>query len=79
MRANRRNPLLSPSEPGEDFIYLLDEMDAGYHLLTMGQSFYFQTDNQADNGRLIAIHLNNRPASWQALIAEGNDAITLSA
>ncbi|WP_420643964.1 prolyl oligopeptidase family serine peptidase [Candidatus Leptofilum sp.] len=64
----------------EDFIYLLDEMDAAYVFLgNDGQKFYFQTDNGADNGRIIAIHLNNPdPANWQTLIPEGDDAIAFS-
>ncbi|WP_420632212.1 prolyl oligopeptidase family serine peptidase [Candidatus Leptofilum sp.] len=77
---DRRNRFYYRQLDSEDFIYLVDEMDAAYHFLgNDGENFYFQTDNGADNGRIIAIHLSNPdPANWQTLISEGDDAIAFS-
>lgn len=60
-----------------DFIRLVDEPDAYYHLVgNNGRTFYVQTDWQAPNGRIVAIHLDN-PAheKWQTLIPEGPDPV----
>ncbi|MBK8900810.1 MAG: S9 family peptidase [Anaerolineaceae bacterium] len=77
---DRRNRFYYRPIDGEEFIYLLDEMDAAYSFLgNDGPVFYFHTDNGADNGRLIAINVNNpAPANWQTLIPEGDDAIAFS-
>jgi prolyl oligopeptidase len=77
---DRRNRFYYRPLDGEEFIYLLDQMDAGYNFLgNDGPKFYFHTDNGADNGRLIAIDLNNSdPANWLTLIPEGDDAIAFS-
>ncbi|MCP5097657.1 MAG: S9 family peptidase [Chloroflexi bacterium] len=63
-----------------DFVRLLDDMDAGYDFLgNDGDVFYFQTDLDAPNGRIIGIDIQN-PArdQWQELIAEQDDAIAFS-
>ncbi|MEZ4590562.1 MAG: prolyl oligopeptidase family serine peptidase [Chloroflexota bacterium] len=77
---DRRNRFYYRPLDEEAFIYLLDEMDASYNFLgNDGAKFYFQTDHGADNGRIIAIHLNNPdPANWQTLIPEGDDALAFS-
>ncbi|MCA9898822.1 MAG: S9 family peptidase [Ardenticatenaceae bacterium] len=77
---DRRNRFYYRSLDSEEFIYLLDDMDASYNFLgNDGPKFYFQTDNGADNGRLIAIHLNNPdPANWQTIIPAGEDALAFS-
>ncbi len=77
---DRRNRFYYRSLEEEPFIYLLDEMDASYNFLgNDGPKFYFQTDNEADNGRIIAIHLNNPdPANWQTIIPQGDDALAFS-
>lgn len=77
---DRRNRFYYRPLAGQEFIYLLDQMDAGYQFLgNDGARFYFQTDHEADNGRLIAINLNNPdPANWQTIIPEQEDAIAFS-
>ncbi|MFZ1399841.1 MAG: prolyl oligopeptidase family serine peptidase [Candidatus Promineifilaceae bacterium] len=77
---DRRNRFYYRPLDSEEFIYLLDEMDASYNFLgNDGAKFYFQTDNGAGNGRIIAIHLTNPdPANWQTLIPEGDDALAFS-
>jgi prolyl oligopeptidase len=63
-----------------DFIRLLDEMDAKYHFIhNDGPVFYFETDLDAPNGRIVAID-SEQPdrANWRELIAEGSDAIAFS-
>ena len=78
---DRRNRFYyRPLRGGDDFIYLLDEMDAAYHFIgNDGPIFYFQTDFEAANGRIIAINLNNPdPTNWQTIIPEQEDAIALS-
>ena len=77
---DRRNRFYYRPIGGEEFISLLDEMDASYSFLgNDGPVFYFHTDNGADNGRIVAINLNSpAPANWQTLIPEGDDAIAFS-
>ena len=77
---DRRNRFYYRPLDEEAFIYLLDEMDASYNFLgNDGPKFYFQTDNGADNGRIIAINLNNPdPTNWQTIIPEGDDALAFS-
>ncbi len=77
---DRRNRFYYRPLESEEFIYFLDDMDAGYIFLgNDGGKFYFQTDNGADNGRIIAISLTNpNPANWQTLIPESEDAIAFS-
>ncbi len=77
---DRRNRFYYRPLNSDEFIYLLDQLDAGYHFLgNDGPLFYFQTDFEADNGRIIAINLNNPiPANWQTVIPEQEDAIAFS-
>ena len=77
---DRRNRFYYRPLAGDEFIYLLDQLDAGYHFLgNDGPLFYFQTDFEADNGRIIAINLNSpNPANWQTIIPEQEDAIAFS-
>lgn len=75
---DRRNRFYYRPLDGEDFIYLLDEMDAHHEFLgNDGMRFYFWTDNGAANGRVIAININNPDrANWQTVIPEQDDPIT---
>ncbi len=77
---DRRNRFYYRPIDGEEFIYLLDEMDASYQFLgNDGPTFYFQTDFEAPNGRIIAINLNHSdPTSWQTIIPEQDNAIAFS-
>ncbi|KAA3662417.1 MAG: S9 family peptidase, partial [Chloroflexi bacterium] len=67
-------------ESDGEFVRLLDDLDAGYNCIGSDDTvFYFQTDFEAENGRVIAIDLT-KPArdNWQELIPEQNDAIAFS-
>ncbi|VAW31456.1 Prolyl endopeptidase [hydrothermal vent metagenome] len=78
---DRRNRFYYRSlQDSGEFIYLLDKMDANYQFLgNDGSLFYFQTDFEAANGRIISIDLNNpNPANWQTIIPEQSDAIAFS-
>lgn len=78
---DRRNRFYyRPLDADGDFIRLLDEMDAKYNLLgSDGPIFYFETDHDAPNGRIIAIDTANPdPANWQTRIAEQPEAIAFS-
>lgn len=55
-----------------DFVRLLDDLDARYHFIENdGPLFYFETDLDAENGRIIAIDIT-QPAreNWRELIPE---------
>lgn len=60
-----------------DFIRLLDEMEAKYNFIhNDGPVFYFETDLDAPNGRIIAIDVEQPDrANWRELIGEGPHAI----
>jgi prolyl oligopeptidase len=63
-----------------DFIRLLDEMEAKYGFIhNDGPVFYFETDLDAPNGRIIAIDVEQPDrTNWRELIAERPDAIAFS-
>lgn len=64
-------------DSGEEFIRLLDDQDAGYEYVTNKDNiFYFQTDLDAPNGRVIAIDLDYpERENWQEVIPEQKDVI----
>lgn len=55
-----------------DFIRLRDDMDAGYNFLgNDGDRFFFQTDRDAPNGRIVAIDVTQPdPAHWTEIVPE---------
>ncbi|HYP15540.1 MAG TPA: prolyl oligopeptidase family serine peptidase [Bryobacteraceae bacterium] len=62
------------------WIELLKNWDAEYHFLgNRGTSFYFQTDNDAPNGRIIAIDLD-KPGkeNWKTVVPEAKEALSSS-
>ena len=63
-------------ENGE-FIKLLDKMDANYDFIfNEGSTFYFSTDKDAPNKRIIAIDIQNPDENnWKELIPETADPI----
>lgn len=67
----------SLKDESSDFIYLMDNMDASYDYITNdGDTFYFKTDLQAANGRLIAVNLKNCDQSeWVEVVPEHPDLI----
>lgn len=62
---------------GSPIVELLNKFDASYSLLgNDGPVFWFQTDHQADNGRVIAIDIRNpAPENWKEVIPETDDAM----
>jgi prolyl oligopeptidase len=62
---------------GAPVVELLNEFDAGYAFVgNDGPTFYFQTDLEAPNSRVIAIDVS-RPerAGWREIIAESADVL----
>lgn len=69
-----------PLDAAGDFIRLIDVMEAKYHFLgNDGPLFYFETDLEAANGRIIAIP-TDRPdrANWREIIPQASDVIEFS-
>ncbi len=63
-----------------EFVRLIDVMEAKYNFLGNDDTlFYFETDLDAENGRIIAIDIN-QPAKehWQEIVPATEDAIHLS-
>jgi prolyl oligopeptidase len=63
-----------------EFVRLLDDMDAGYNFLgNDGTIFYFRTDLDAPNGRIVAIDTQHPDqTNWQERIPEKVDAIAFA-
>lgn len=64
-------------QDGGDVIRLLDEADAGYSFIeNIGSVFYFKTDLDAPNSRVIAIDVS-KPVrkNWKEIIPEQDDAL----
>ncbi len=61
----------------EEVIRLLDEQDADYsYISNEGSVFYFKTNFQAPNGRIISIDLEKpEKEHWKEMIAEQEDVI----
>ncbi|MBK8987074.1 MAG: S9 family peptidase [Chloroflexi bacterium] len=60
-----------------DFVRLIDEKEAKYDFLTNdGPVFYFVTDLDAPNGRIIAIDVSQPDrANWREIVPEGEDVV----
>ncbi|MCB8946281.1 MAG: S9 family peptidase, partial [Ardenticatenaceae bacterium] len=78
---DRRNLLYyrELSHNGE-FVQLIDTLEAKYNFIANdGPLFYFETDLDAPNGRIIAIDTNNPSRDqWHEIIPEGPDTIAFS-
>ncbi len=63
-----------------DVIQLIDHLEAKYRFLTNdGTSFYFETDLDADKGRIIAIDVANPDRdNWREIVPESDDTIAFS-
>lgn len=75
---DRRNMVtIRDLHSGGSFVSLIDQMEAKYiYLGNDDKLFYFESDLEADNGRVIAINLEN-PAKekWQEIIPETGEVI----
>ena len=69
-----------PLASEDDFIHLIDVMEAKYHFLgNDGPLFYFETDLDAANGRIIAIPTDQPDrANWREIIPQSDDVIEFS-
>lgn len=69
-----------PIDESGDFVHLLDENDALYLFLgNEDDVFYFQTDRDADRGRIIAVDITDPgPDRWRQVIGESDDAVAFS-
>lgn len=77
---NRNRVYYQDLQTQGDFVRLIDVMEAKYEFLgNDGPLFYFETDLNAENGRIIAINIAN-PAKekWQEIIPEGDDALYIT-
>lgn len=65
------------SDPEAKVIELLPDFDAEYVLVgNDGKIFYFKTDQNAPQNRLIAVDVENpAPSAWRELIAEAKDKL----
>jgi len=68
---------LDLTDPDREVVELLPDFDAEYALVgNDGPLFYFKTDKDAPQNRLIAIDIeNHNPEHWQELIPEGEDKL----
>jgi prolyl oligopeptidase len=68
---------LDLTKPGTEPVALIDQYDAEYRFLgNDGPLFYFTTNLNAVNKRVIAIDIRTpAPAQWKEIVAEGPDAI----
>lgn len=66
-----------PIESDGDFLRLLDNADAMYEFAgNEGSIFYFKTDLDAPNSRLIAIDINNpERENWKTILPEQKDVM----
>ena len=69
-----------PIDESGDFVHLLDENDALYLFLgNEDDVFYFQTDRDADRGRIIAVDIKNPgPDRWRQVVGEGEDTMAVA-
>jgi prolyl oligopeptidase len=68
---------LDLTDPEAEVVELLHDFDAEYELVgNDGPRFYFKTDQDAPQNRLISIDIeNSKPDQWQELIPEGDDKL----
>ena len=68
---------LDLTEPGAEVIELLPDFNAEYELVwNEGNRFFFKTDYQAPQNRLIAVDIQDpTPAQWEEIISEGKDKL----
>jgi prolyl oligopeptidase len=78
---DRRNRFYYCDLAGDgEFVRLIDTLEARYEFIANdGPLFYFNTDLEAPNGRIIAINIEN-PArdQWREIISDGSDVIDFS-
>ncbi|HIP73767.1 MAG TPA: S9 family peptidase [Anaerolineae bacterium] len=69
-----------PLDSDGEFIRLIDVMEAKYNFLgNDGPLFYFETDLDAENGRIIAIPTDQPDrANWQEVVPQSDDVIESS-
>ncbi len=71
--------LADPTHPRLEapVVRLLDDFDASYGFVgNTGPTFYFQTDNAAPRGRIIAVDTRHaQAAAWREVIAQAPDVI----
>jgi prolyl oligopeptidase len=75
--------LNSPERPrvGEPMVKLIDSFNASYSFIdNAGPFFYFRTDNNAPNGRIVAINIDApREDTWRTIVPEGKDVMESAA
>lgn len=79
---DRRNQLYYKDlHTDDDVVQLIDHLEAKYRFLTNDDVwFYFETDLDADRGRIIAIDVANPARSnWREIVPEQDDTIAFTA
>ncbi|WP_229740724.1 prolyl oligopeptidase family serine peptidase [Ornithinibacillus halotolerans] len=68
---------IRPIDSDEPFTKLLDQADAEYSYVTnKGDIFYFKTDLQTPNGKIISVDINNPDSTkWKEIIPEQEDVM----
>jgi len=68
---------LKKLDSNDGFIRLLDKQDAEYSYITnIGTTFYFKTNLEAPNGRIITVDVANpNPENWTEVLPEQQDVI----
>ncbi|MDX1616721.1 MAG: prolyl oligopeptidase family serine peptidase, partial [Candidatus Promineifilaceae bacterium] len=79
MGTHRRNAVFYQDLTGasDQVVELLSAFDAAYLFVgNAGSQFYFQTDLDAPNGRVIAIDIERpEPTAWRTVVPEHDDAL----
>ncbi|WP_010098304.1 prolyl oligopeptidase family serine peptidase [Ornithinibacillus scapharcae] len=67
---------LRPIDSNDKFTRLLDKADAEYLYVTnKDNTFYFKTDLNTPNGKIIKVDINHPDSSWEEVIREQDDVI----
>ncbi len=75
---DRRNRIYYQDlQSDDDIVRLIDDLNAKYNFVgNDGPVFYFETDLNAENGRLIAINIAQPdPENWWEIVPESDDVI----
>ncbi|MEN2768857.1 prolyl oligopeptidase family serine peptidase [Ornithinibacillus xuwenensis] len=75
--ATENRVYLKPIDSDEKFTRILDKADAEYLYITNKDNiFYFKTDFNTPNGKIISLDLHNpEPSNWQEVIPEQKDVM----
>ncbi|HEX4750480.1 MAG TPA: prolyl oligopeptidase family serine peptidase [Bryobacteraceae bacterium] len=61
--------------PDAPIVPLIYKVEARFNPMIIADSFYFDTDYQAPNHRIVKVGFGQSPDQWQTIIPEGKDVI----